>query len=210
MTAAVRLTPDAADRVDGRHARSQRTRAAVIDALLALLEAGQPSPTTQQIATRAGISLRTVYQQFSDLEGLYAAAGECVLGRLEALRAPVPVELAFEQRLECFCATRARVLEALLPVMRGSRIREHVSAQLVVIRRHFVAIGDGEVRQAFAPELALLPREEREHVVAELHVAAGAASWETRRGDRGQDVTGAEQAMRMTVCALLSRPRGAA
>jgi AcrR family transcriptional regulator len=45
---------------DGRSARSRRTRTAVVDALLRLLRAGNLRPTAREIASEAGISLRSV------------------------------------------------------------------------------------------------------------------------------------------------------
>ena len=61
--------------VDGRTARSARTREAVVTAVLELVRAGNPRPTAKEIAARAGISLRSVYVHFDDLDDLFAAAG---------------------------------------------------------------------------------------------------------------------------------------
>ena len=59
--------------LDGRLARSQRTRAAVIDALVALCVEGDPSPTALRVAERAGVALRTVYGHFADHVGYQKA-----------------------------------------------------------------------------------------------------------------------------------------
>ena len=58
--------------VDGRNARSQRTRAEISNALLQLLEEGHHQPPVQQVAKRANVSVRAVYHHFDDIEGLYA------------------------------------------------------------------------------------------------------------------------------------------
>src|SRR5688500_19715587 len=104
--------------LDGRTARGQRTRRAVVDALLALQEEGDLTPTAQRVAERAGVAPRTVFGHFSDLETLWAEAGTRELDKLSALTVPVPVELPLAERIALFSASRARTLEALLPVMR--------------------------------------------------------------------------------------------
>ena len=67
------LAPDVP--VDGRSARAERTRTAIVDALISLLEEGDLQPTANRIADRAGISLRLIYHHFGDLESLYRAVG---------------------------------------------------------------------------------------------------------------------------------------
>jgi hypothetical protein len=73
--------------VDGRFARSARTRLAIVDALRALNQAGDVRPTAARVAERAGVSLRTVWQHFDDLESLLLEAGqrdfEVVMQRIE-------------------------------------------------------------------------------------------------------------------------------
>src|ERR1700685_690836 len=55
---------------DGRAARSLRSRRAIIDAMRALHAEGDPRPTAPRVAERAGVSVRTVWQQFADMETL--------------------------------------------------------------------------------------------------------------------------------------------
>ena len=57
---------------DGRTTRSARTRDAVIEALHALIVAGDPKPNAQRIAERAGVSTRTVFAHFASLDDLAA------------------------------------------------------------------------------------------------------------------------------------------
>ena len=64
------------DKVDGRRARGLRTRDAIVSALLELIAEGDIAPTAQRIADRARVSVRSVYQHFVDVEGLYAHGAE--------------------------------------------------------------------------------------------------------------------------------------
>ena len=57
------------DGSDGRLRRSARTRKALIEAYLDLLRENQQPPTTPEIAKRAGCSVRSIFERFSDLLG---------------------------------------------------------------------------------------------------------------------------------------------
>ena len=62
----------AAAELDGRRARTVRTRAAILEALLALLRGGDINPTAAEIARKAGVSLRSIAQHFPRRGDLFA------------------------------------------------------------------------------------------------------------------------------------------
>jgi AcrR family transcriptional regulator len=190
---------DESARVDGRTARGQRTRSAVVDALLALQEEGDLEPTAQRVAARAGVALRTVFGHFSDMETLWAQAGERELAKIAALADVPDGALPLEERVDRFCASRARVLEAVLPVLRAARLREHASEALRRNREIFADAGDAEVAQVFATELAPLDDAERAVVLSAFHVVAGGTAWELLRCQRGLEVDAAGDVLRRTV-----------
>jgi AcrR family transcriptional regulator len=173
--------------VDGRLARSARTRTAVIDALLSLYEEGDLNPTAVRVAGRAGVALRTVYGHFADMESLYAEAGQRELARTLERSRPIPPDLPFAERVGAFAANRAEVLEWLLPVMRASAAKELASPQLQRVREQFVALGDVEVQQVFAVELAALEPADVQRALHVVHMVAGGPAWATLRVDRGLD-----------------------
>src|SRR5690349_20360766 len=49
---------------DGRLLRSQRTKRAIVDALLDLIREGHMKPSSAEIADRAGVTQRTLFNQF--------------------------------------------------------------------------------------------------------------------------------------------------
>lgn len=59
---------------DGRHKRSEQSRAALIDALIGLVSGNNLAPTSNEIAARAGKTQRTLYGRFGSLDQLYADA----------------------------------------------------------------------------------------------------------------------------------------
>jgi TetR/AcrR family transcriptional regulator, regulator of autoinduction and epiphytic fitness len=190
--------------VDGRTARGLRTREKVVDALLALQEEGDLSPTAQRVAARAGVALRTVFGHFSDMESLYAEAGQRELAKLVELAEPVDPTAPLEQRIAAYTASRARVLEALLPVMRASRLKEPTSLALQEQRRVFISVGDEEVREAFGPELAAHDGPAQEAVLHGLYLVSSAIAWEALRTDRGLSPEAAVEVVARGVRAALS------
>src|SRR6188474_3694415 len=104
--------PLASGRVtDGRSARSQRTRLAVVDALLDLLRAGNPRPTAKEIAERAGVSLRSVYVHFDDLEDLFLAAAKRHVELISGMLVEVPDTGPLRSRAETMVRMRSRIWE---------------------------------------------------------------------------------------------------
>ena len=73
---------------DGRTLRSLRTREAIVDATIGLLEEGDLRPTAPRVAERAKVSVRSVFQHFDDLERLHAAVAERLVERVAVLVAP--------------------------------------------------------------------------------------------------------------------------
>jgi AcrR family transcriptional regulator len=84
---------------DGRRLRSERSRPAIIDALLALMEEGNLVPTAQQTADRAGVGIRSVFRHFSDMESLFAAVDEQSREETEALFVGGDREGTLQQRI---------------------------------------------------------------------------------------------------------------
>lgn len=190
--------------VDGRTARSARTRELLLDALLELLHEGDLTPTTQRVADRAAIAPRTVYLHFADMESLFVEVGTRELLRLVGMRDPVPPDLPLRERIDRFCASRAQMLEELLPVLRAARLREHASPAIRATWDVYVTASDAHMGDVFAPELAVLPANEREELMTALFVAAGGSAWDALRRTRGLSVQASTACLRRTVAALLA------
>ena len=190
--------------VDGRTARGHRTRNAVVDALLALIHEGDLRPTAPRIAERAGVSLRSIFQHYSDLETLFAAAGRRHLAQVQEMLEPLPdQDLPRAERVEVFVAQRARLLEFIAPVARAASIQEPFSSQLQANREFAVAASRREIEKVFATELEPLTGEERDELVVALDIAASSPAWEQLRVWSGLDVDAARRVVVRTITALL-------
>jgi TetR/AcrR family transcriptional regulator of autoinduction and epiphytic fitness len=105
--------------VDGRVVRGERNREAIADALLACYEDGLLRPSIPEVAARAGVSVRSVHNHFSDVEALRADVSRRQWERFARLAEPVGSDELIEQR--------ARLYEGITPVRRAALLSVHES-----------------------------------------------------------------------------------
>ena len=165
--------------VDGRAARAAKTRDAIADALLDLLAAGQMTPTAKEIAERAGVSVRSVYVHFDDLEGLYCVAATRYFGRIAPMLAPVAAEGSVEDRAYALVRQRVRLYSQSGAIGRATRLHAQSSPTLERIVRDGRSRSRTDLERVFARELEPLANAERNRVVAMLDVLCGPEAWET-------------------------------
>jgi AcrR family transcriptional regulator len=190
-------------RLDGRLARSERSRRAVVVALLDLLEEGNIRPTAAQIAQRAGVSLRSVFQHFESIETLFAAAADLQMERLAPLVVPIPPGGELADRLAMLVARRSRLLEAITPVRRASLRVEPFSNEVRTRLEGARVRGRAEVEHVFGPELEARPPAQRRELVAALGAAASWSTWENLRRHQGLSIERARKVMMLMLTALL-------
>jgi TetR/AcrR family transcriptional regulator, regulator of autoinduction and epiphytic fitness len=190
---------------DGRAARSHRTRQAIISAMRALHAEGDLRPTAPRIAERAGVSLRTVWQQFADKEELLVEAVRRDRDILRSLVARIDPEEPLADRVELFTSQRAKVLEEMTPTWRAARLDEPFSEELRQERKRKTTGGRAELESVFAAELAALPGRQRGELADALHAVSIWSYWETLRSDLGLSPLRAQAVLRATFAALLAR-----
>lgn len=190
------------DNTDGRVARGQRTREAIIEAHSALLREGNLKPTAQMVAERAGVSVRTLWLNFKDLEALLNASTSFWLANDDRLWQPIDTSLALPARIDNFCAQRARRLESIGPAARAAALAEPFSPALQASRRKHVRRVREDVEATFAPELPA-GRPDREELVYGVAIAASWPSWQLLRDDFGLGVAEATGVMHNTIRELL-------
>src|SRR3954454_5900096 len=96
---------------DGRAARSVRTRRAIVDALRSLHHEGDLLPTAPRVAERAGVSVRTVWQHFDDIETLLVEAGRRDLEIAMTFVTPIDSNLPLAARIAALVDQRSRMYE---------------------------------------------------------------------------------------------------
>ncbi|PRZ44239.1 TetR family transcriptional regulator [Antricoccus suffuscus] len=193
--------PDPSAKVDGRTLRAERTRESVIDAYTALLLGGNLKPTAQEIAAKANVSQRAVFNNFNDLETLVAAVGARTLAIATKDFERIPVDLPLAERILRFSRRRAKVLESIGPITRAVQLRIPFSADVQKSRaRHYDRVRR-EIRKLFADELAAAVDEKS--LTKALLVASSAAAWSSARDDLGLGAEEATEILRRTVTGLI-------
>ena len=152
---------------DGRTARCDRNRQAVLDAILELF--GEDiDPTPEVVALRSGVSPRSVYRYFEDRDELLRAAIERQIEIVYPIYRIEPLgEGPLDDRIETFVSSRLRLFEEVADSSRAARLRAArvaaIGAQVSQTQRALLE----QVEQQFGPELnAQSPRTRRATLAA--------------------------------------------
>jgi AcrR family transcriptional regulator len=151
--------------IDGRTARRDRNRTAVLDAVIELFTAGNFDPTAEEVAQRSGVSLRSVYRYVADKDDLSRAAIARHIERVGHLFAVPDLGTgSFSERVARLVDARLRLYDAVAATYRAARWRAPMNpvlaAQLELRRRDLRE----QLERQFAPELRSLPTRARRHV----------------------------------------------
>ena len=198
-----RLQPLGPPARDGRAERAERTRQAVADAMLALLEEGDLRPTAQRIAERAGVSLRTVFHHYQDMESLLALVADTQIERVVKLARPVPRDGSLDRRIESLAAERASLYETIAPVRRSALLSEPFSPEIASRLQWTRERNRAEISKVFAAELRALPPASRRDLLEALTAAASWSAWEALRAHQALTPAQAKRVMTRTMRALL-------
>jgi TetR/AcrR family transcriptional regulator, regulator of autoinduction and epiphytic fitness len=191
--------------LDGRLARSARTREAVVDALLELVNEGDLQPTAARIAERANVSLRLVFHHYEDLESIYFEVHRRQIARaLPLLEPPVSPAAPLARRISDFVAQRSRVAEFLTPVRRSAMLREPFTPTISKLLAGSRAVARDQIHTAFERELSALPAADRRDLMNALVAAMSWEVWDFMRR-QGQSEADARRVMERTVRALLTK-----
>ncbi len=139
--------------IDGRTARAVRTRDRLVDATIELVEEGDLRPTAPRIAERAGVSVRSVFQHFDDLETLFEAMGARVVERLAKLIRPIDPAAPLALRVEAFVRQRCEVHEAVTPINRAAILQQPTSGTVNRQFRQGHTFMSAHLAEVFATEL---------------------------------------------------------
>lgn len=180
---------------DGRLLRANRTRDKVVDALLALIDQGSLRPTAREIAEQAGVSLRSLYVHFDDVEALFFAAAVRQAERGNDVVPPLVTEGSFQERLVAFVKRRGLIYESGRNIRRAAVLQEPFSLAIRTILEEARQRGRAETERVFKPELAGLEPNQRRLALAALNLVCNASGWDVLREQHGLDVDDAVTVM---------------
>jgi len=175
-------------RTDGRLLRSERTKQVLIESYLDLLRENPQIPTASDIARRAGCSVRSVFERFSDLLTLSFAAA-FAQGMAQAVARNVDGDR--QTRLKSQVETRGAICERWLPLWRALLRHQHESQELSFRIERMRDAVVGRLQLMYGPELSTLPETERKAVLFALEALTDFESWGRLRERHGLSVEAA-------------------
>lgn len=191
--------------VDGRTARRDRNRDAVLDAVIDLFTEGQVELVAADVAERSGVSLRSVYRYFDDLEALARAAIARQTERFAPLAALADDRSGtLDERIDRIVDVRLRLYEAVGATRRAAIQRAASNPILADQLERTRVLLDRQVEALFAPELDALDPKVRATVAPALDLLLTFESYDQLR--RTRRLSGAEtrRVLRATLARLLT------
>lgn len=163
--------PEPGAAIDGRTARRDRNREAVLDAVIDLFGEDAMFPAPGQVAERSGVSRRSVQRYFADSEALVRAAMDRQMERAQPLFDIDRLGVGpLERRVARIVASRVQGFEAIAPVLRAALVRAHANPMVreqVDSARHGLLL---QVAVMFQPELDGRSLQEQREVISAIDV----------------------------------------
>jgi AcrR family transcriptional regulator len=186
----------------GRGDRVTRTREAIVSSTLTIALDGEIAPIVRDIAKRAGVSARTVFQHFADTAELYMA----VLGRVFSTvgdgQPDINRQWPLNQRITALVDDRASRFEKVRPMWTFIQTLQRRSAEAAEKIRQLYSGNREQLVDSFGPELSALPKEKREQTLNALSLTLSPESWNTLRDRLGLTAEQAKDEWRFVVSSL--------
>lgn len=153
---------DDEDQIDGRTLRRDRNRIAVITALLDLIREGELHPGAVEIAERAGVSHRSIFRYFDDLDDLARTAIDTALTEAAPYIGIPDIGCGgLGERVDAFVEARVALSEHLDGAMQLARIRASSIPAIGEALSELAAKFREQIARHFAAELDVLTGDER-------------------------------------------------
>jgi len=190
---------------DGRTARRERNREAVVSALLGLYREGVISPSADEIAARAGVSARSLFRYFADVGDLASEAVARQTEHIAPLLVPeIDPDAPLDERIDAFVTARVRLLGAMGEVARVARFRAHQQPVVASGLRRIRRLLREQVGTILGPALADQPDDERAAVLAAADVLCSWEAHDLMRNDQGLSAAATAAAMAAALRRMLA------
>lgn len=178
---------------DGRNVRRDRNREAVVRALLDLYYEYNFEPSAEEIASRSGVSARSIFRYFDDVDDLRRAAITLHLYESAHL---IPIDCTpdsnLDDKIQAVVSQRSELFETCAPIAIITRLRapfQPVIDELLTDVREMLRL---QITTVFAPELAAMPAALVPVRIAAGDIATSFETWLLLRHTNGFDRAAAE------------------
>lgn len=187
---------------DGRVLRSERSREAIVNALLELIGDGVLEPTAQQVAERARVGIRTVFRHFSEMESIFAAVDARVEADARPLLTGGERKGSTLERARGLVRQRCLLFERIAPFKRSGNLKRWRSPFVGGRHRRMVRFLRADLL-AWLPELAEAPAD----VGNALELLTSFEAWDRLRSEQRLGRERAAEAMERAVTAVIGSTR---
>jgi AcrR family transcriptional regulator len=184
----------------------------VVDALLALFREGNYQPGAAEIAARSGLSLRSLFRYFDDVDDLHrAAAARQIALVMPLLRVGIEPDAPTLDKVRAVVQARVRLFEEIGPSARALRACAHRHEPLAAELARNRAFFRGQLAVLFAPEATLFapdstlfaPESGSTSFLPALDVLCSFESYELLRTDQGMSLARVETTLIDAISALV-------
>ena len=175
--------------IDGRSLRRERNRQDIVDALLGLIENGETEISAALIASKAGLSERSIFRYFDDVNDLYRSVCDLAFSKeIEYALIDDAGIGSLETKIENFVNQRVRIYtmnEKIAPAARSFAFKNPIIKNQLVFGRKLLR---AQITKHFAEELSALDKSEQQVAVATIDALTTFESYDMMRSDQKMSV----------------------
>lgn len=189
--------------IDGRRARRERGRVAVIDAMFELLQEGKVPPSVELVAERSGVSSASIFRYFQGLDDLQYQTYQRFRERFEPLVRTAP-DGDLASRTAAFVESRLELYEHAGAIMAVGRLRALEHEPLVRAAAQMRGVLADQVRATFAPETADATPGRTADLIAIIDALTSLESWDVMHKTHSRSPVQIRRAWEQGIAALVA------
>jgi AcrR family transcriptional regulator len=175
--------------VDGRSLRRERNRQDIVDALLSLIENGETEISAALIASKAGLSERSIFRYFDDVNDLYRSVCDLAFSKeIEYALIDDAGVGSLDTKIENFVNQRVRIYtmhEKIAPAARSFAFKNPIIKNQLVVGRKLLRT---QIMKHFAEELSVFDKQQQQVAVAIIDSLTTFESYDMMRSDQRMSV----------------------
>ena len=175
--------------VDGRSLRRERNRQDIVDALLSLIENGETEISAALIASKAGLSERSIFRYFDDVNDLYRSVCDLAFSKeIEYALIDDAGVGSLDTKIENFVNQRVRIYtmnEKIAPAARSFAFKNPIIKNQLVVGRKLLRT---QIMKHFAEELSVFDKQQQQVAVAIIDSLTTFEYYDMMRSDQRMSV----------------------
>ena len=175
--------------VDGRSLRRERNRQDIVDALLGLIENGETEISAALIASKAGLSERSIFRYFDDVNDLYRSVCDLAFSKeIEYALIDDAGVGSLDTKIENFVNQRVRIYtmnEKIAPAARSFAFKNPIIKNQLVVGRKLLRT---QIMKHFAEELSVFDKQQQQVAVAIIDSLTTFEYYDMLRSDQKMSV----------------------